>query len=399
MATASILTSYIIKSLVVTLISYLIVRFVPKAEKFFFAPLLVWACFAWYYEFKLRHLAWDFNFTGHPFIKAFCFIGYDIGFYLSFILGLGLLIAMFAELAAPEDEKKSKGKKPERSPMPLFVAALIVGLLSAYMINKGTIAFLSALPDKICYQVLVSFFHIMDEEEMATNMPAYFLPISGLVAGTLVTAMFSRAYKAAKVPAACFLSLFLVPLLTAVVQAFFAEVSVLLIFILPFTAWGERNGTAAEHPRRSEGLYILLSIGIGLLSAFYYLHAGMGAEFFDNNGFIAAYLEPLMYIAGGLTGLCVGTIGDDSFTCDRGAVKGLCFLVLIPITVPGMVEGIAYIIGIIAAVVMLAFAGTGSASSSSGDYDSVVEDERGVRHFAHRSTTNPDTYISEEGDI
>ena len=356
MITYSQLYTFIALNLIIAAGLFLLSVTVKKANGIgMFLLGICWCAFSWYFQLRMEgHLPADLH-SNHIFLQWFVNIVYGFGCWLSIILVFIFGVAGISALLSPDVKAGNKNARnrqkefpgmpsgtgrsvrPDRSLWPLWIVGIIAGLLSAVILNAYMSPALSGIMYNLTYLIYVRLFH------QVTAFPAYYLPAAGIAAGTLVTAIFSRAYRRSAAPAACFFSMLLVPLFTAVLAPLVDLAGSIMVLLLVVSGIVLKNSTP-DVSQRPAWPFILLSLGIGVLSGLYFYTCGVT---FDDIG-------KTMTIVGGIaSGITTACLGYRSYSCENSKFRALFFLGLVPFCTPGFSYGIAFVICLAAAFLFL----------------------------------------------
>ena len=342
MITVQHLYGLIILNLVVLCGLFLLCKLSKKASSF--GELLLAACwlvFSWYYQLRFSgHLPASIHHV-HPFLEMFVTVIYGFGCWLSIMLTFTFAVVSVGQILHPEEssEKKVSKRMPNHSPWPLWIAGLLTGLLSSYVLKASLIPGLNKLMDWITGLIYGTLFH------MRAQFPASYLPAAGIAAGTVAAACFTHAYRRSKVPFLYFLSLVLVPALTAVLAPLADLAGTILVLIFVFAAFQNRN-VEAVYPRRSAIPFVLSALVIGGLSSLYFYLYGPGLVNNDRGLFI---------VGGIVSGITIACLAFKSYMCEDNRFRALYFLAFIPYCAPAFGSAVAYFIQLAASFILMGF--------------------------------------------
>ena len=339
MVTYQYLYTFVIVNLVIVGTLFLLGKVSKKAWAIIELLIAVcWAAFSWYYQLRLsKHLPSNL-YDKHAFLGLFMSVVYNLGCYLSIMFIFFFSIVVITQLLSPDVSfrKQAVANGNNHSPWPLWIAGIAVGLLSAIILNASLIPGLNKLMDAVTKLIYVKLF------SMKASFPAYYIPAAGIAAGTLITACFSSVYRRSRVPFACFLSLVLVPVLTAVFAPLVDFAGSIMVLVLVIAAYVMKDDV--DVPVRNPVPYILLAIGIGALSGLY----------FYANGLVVISNSKAMTIVGGVvSGITIACLASKSFSCESSIFRALYFLAFIPFCTPGFSSAVAYLISLVAAFIFL----------------------------------------------
>ena len=357
MITVQHLYGLIILNLVVLCGLFLLCKLSKKASSF--GELLLAACwlvFSWYYQLRFSgHLPASIH-HAHPFLEMFVTVIYGFGCWLSIMLTFTFAVVSVGQILHPEEssEKKVSKRMPNHSPWPLWIAGLLTGLLSSYVLKASLIPGLNKLMDWITELIYGTLFH------MRAQFPASYLPAAGIAAGTVAAACFTHAYRRSKVPFLYFLSLILVPALTAVLAPLADLAGTILVLIFVFAAFQNRN-VEAVYPRRSAIPFVLSALVIGGLSSLYFYLYGPGLVNNDRGLFI---------VGGIVSGFTIACLGFKSYMCENNRFRSLYYWGLIPYCSLAFGFFVEYIICLVGAFILL---GAGIQSMHSGRAGDRIE--------------------------
>ena len=114
------------------------------------------------------------------------------------------------------------------------------------------------------------------------------------------------------------------------------------MIVLAIAAYSEKDESSAD--KRHAWLYFLLALGIGVLSGFYFYTKDL-AVFSDN--------KVLSLVGGVASGFTIACLGFKSFSHAGSPVPALCILGFIPYCTPAFGAAVAFLINMIAAIVLL----------------------------------------------
>ena len=184
MVTYQTLYTFIIANLVILCVLFLTGKVSKKAWQIIeFLIALCWAGFSWYYELRLsNHLPSGLH-RNHFFLSTFLTVVYGFGCWLSIMLVFFFAVVLVTQLLSPDSAYRKKGiaeSSCNHSPMPLWIAGIAVGLLSALLLNASLIPVLNRLMESITKLIYVKLFH------MSKGFPSYYIPAAGIAAGTII---------------------------------------------------------------------------------------------------------------------------------------------------------------------------------------------------------------------
>ena len=116
-----------------------------------------------------------------------------------------------------------------------------------------------------------------------------------------------------------------------------------MVIVLVIAAYIMKDAVP-DVPVRSPVPFILLAIGTGILSGFY----------FYANGLVIYRDEKVLTIVGGIAaGITIACLAYQSFSCEESIFRALYFLGLIPFCTPGFSSGVAYALALVGAFIFL----------------------------------------------
>ena len=325
-----------------------------------FLASLCWMGFSWYYQLRIGDHLVPGTLSDHFFVSLFVTIVYGFGCWLSFILTFMFAVTGVHSLLSPDVStgKRAVRSRHNHSPWPLWIVCMLAGLISAALLHAGRIPQLNKLMDIFTNLIYEKVLHV------APEFPSCYLPAAGIAAGTIVTACFSGLYRRSALPAVSFLSVILVPVVTAVFAPLVDFAGSLMVIILVIAAYVMKDAVP-DVPVRSPVPFILLAIGTGILSGYY----------FYANGLVIYRDEKVLTIVGGIAaGITIACLAYRSFSCEESIFRALYFLGLIPFCTPGFSSGVAYALALVGAFIFL-----GIGLSSNSDKDKQVNLETNMR--------------------
>ena len=364
-----------------------------------FLSSLCWMGFSWFYQLKVSSLVPSGLLSDHALLEWFLTFVYGFGVWASVMLVFLFGVVGISQLLSPDITvgKKSRKSVHDHSPWPLWTVCVLMGLASAWLLRDARIPQLNKLMEYFTGLIYGKLLQVN------TGFPAFYLPAAGIAAGTVVTACFSGVYRRAGVPALCFLSLPLVPVLTAVFAPLVDFAGSVMVIILVVAAYVMKDQDA-DVPQRSSLPFILLALGTGCLSGLY----------FYANGLVIYRDEKVLTIVGGIAaGITIACLAYRSFSCEDSIFRALYFLGLIPFCTPGFSSGVAYILALAGAAIFLCAGLSGTTDRwrktdspkwapeggpvEDHGYGNISFAERGQMVDAQKSVLWEDTYIGTDG--
>lgn len=357
---------------------------------------ICWLASSWYYQLRLAdHLPADLG--DHVFLSLFLTVVFGFGCVLSifavFVFGS---IAISSALHSDGSQKKDG---PNHSPLPLWIVSLAVGLLSVWILNKNMIPQLTRLMDQIIDLIYVKLF------QSKAQFVSSYIPVAGIAAGSIVPFCLNKLYRNSRVPFLYYPFVVLVPALTAVLAPLVDLLGCVLVIVLAYAAYCEKDEYSSD--KRHAWLYFLMALGVGALSGLY---------FYVNDLTILGDDKALTLVGGLASGFTIACLGFKSYSDVGSPLPSLFLLGLIPYCTPGFGSAIAFIINIVAAIVMLIVGSTGKGSkeiqgplvnpldpnahiilSDNGEFITLNDHGRTVIAVAHSVYAN--TYIDNSGRL
>ena len=251
--------------------------------------------------------------------------------------------------------------KPLHSPWPLWIAGLLGGFVSVYILKESMIPQLNNLTNTVADFIYVKILHT------DAAFPEAYYPAAGIAAGTIITACFTRVYCRSKIGFLCYPAMILVLPLTAVLVTLVDFAGSILVLILVFATiqMKDFNENSYRHPIP----FILLALAVGGLSGYY----------FYMNGLILLEANKAFTIAGGFTsGITVACLAFKAYSCYKdGVFRAMCFLAFIPFCTPGFSYAIAFIVSLIAAFIFLCLGLSGTKIYPGNEEQSDMRDPDG----------------------
>ena len=343
MITYSYLQTYIVINLLIV-VALLMIGKVWKKSMFVMEILamICWAVFSWHYQLDIsKHLPSGL-FKDHYFMSLFVTVVYGFGCWLSIMLTFTFGVIGVSTLMTSDgsSSKKAAQNGQHHTPLPLWAAGFAVGVLSAFILQSSLVPQMNHLMDAITNAIYVKLFH------MNQGFPTCYIPVAGIAAGSLVSACFSGLYRRSKAPFVYFLSLLLVPVLTAVLAPLVDFAGSILVLV--FIAAGFMMKGAVMHCSKPRNVlpYILLSLAIGCLSGLY----------MKANGVVVLGTKQDLNLVGGIaSGVMIAILGYRSYRYSRNIGLSLSLLGFIPFITPGCSSAIAFILSLIGAAFFLIF--------------------------------------------
>lgn len=355
----------VIFNLIALIVLFLLCKLSKKAAGY--GDLLAagcWLVFSWYYQLNFSdHLSAAIH-REHPFLELFVTIIYGFGCWISIILTFSLAVVAVGQILHPEagSEKRIESGNPNNSPWPLWIAGLLIGLFSAYMLKTSLLPGLNKLMDFLTKLIYADLFH------MSARFPDCYLPAAGIAAGTVTAACLTHYYRRSRAPFLYFPGLVLVPVLTAVLAPLTDLAGTILVIVLAFSAYLDKDQWYGSRQRGCIP-FVLPALGIGCLSGLYYYLVAPAA----------AYNSKGLFIAGGVvSGFTIACLGFKSYMCENNRFRALYFLAFIPYCSPAFGSFIEYIISLITAFVFMVIGlgtihmGRGSGTTLSTEVDDPV---------------------------
>lgn len=354
-----------------------------------------WVAFSWFYQIRISgHLPNDL-YDKHLLLYWFVTIAYSFGVYISTV-GIFPIAGISIYLILTREES-SKKYGINRSPLPLWLAGLLVGIISTYLLRTSAVPLLNRILDYFTYLIYGVLF------SNKVSLPAYYIPVAGIAAGTLVTAIFSSFYSHSKVPFIWFAVMVLVPPLTAVLTPFVDLLGSFLVIILAFAAYLMRDEFLG-YKKRPVWPLVTLALLAGILSGIY----------FYVNGLVVMNGAEYLTIVGGIaSGVMILFMTFQTYQCTSNKYRALYFLACIPFITPGFTSAIAFIICLIGSVIVLVLGLSSNHDgepgerltmrTSDGDYiyqsgnGRISFSERGQIVDAMEDGTAMDTYYTMDG--
>lgn len=305
----------------------------------FFLLVVVWMVFSWYYELRMADHLPSRIYHDHGLFAFFLSAVYGLGQYISILSVFFAAVVGIGQLLDPDIKTgtKKRGKVFNHSPLPLWVAGMAVGLLSALVLRQGLIPQLGRLTSFMTDLIYRQLFH------MQPGFPASYVPAAGIAAGTFVALGCSFFYRRSAVPLIWFLPLVFIPVLTAVLAPLVEFAGSILVFIIIFTAFVLRENSL-DYSVRSGVPFVILSLAVGGLSGFY----------FYMNDVVLVGNEKTMTLAGGfIAGITIAALCCRSYRSQDSVMNSLFFLGLIPFCTPGFSFALGYVLSLIGSVFIL----------------------------------------------
>lgn len=367
-----------------------------KLRRYSIVPVIVcWVAFSWYYQIQISGRLPNDLYKNHLLLQWFLTIVYGFGVYLSTVIMFPLAGIVIYQILTREES--SKKYAVNRSPLPLWLAGLLAGIVSAYLLMTSAVPPLNRILDYFTYLIYGILF------SNKVSLPAYYIPVAGIAAGTLVTAIFSSLYSHSKVPFIWFAVMVLVPPLTAVLTPLVDLLGSFLVIILAFAAYLMRDEFLG-YKKRPVWLLIVLALLTGTLSGIY----------FYVNGLVVMNGAEYLTIVGGIaSGIMILFMTFQTYQCTANKYRALYFLACIPFITPGFTSAIAFIICLIGSVIVLVLGLSSNHDSepgertpmrtSDGDYvyqrgnGRITFSERGQIVDAMEDGSAMDTYYTMDG--
>ena len=382
MVTYQQLLTIVVLNIAIVAILFILAASIRKTTGIMLTLIMVcWAAFSWYYQLRLKaHLPANLH-AEHALLGGFVSIAYDLGCYLSL---LGVFFAAIGGIIAfmNADHTPAKGEQ-NHTPWPLWILGLIVGLFSCWALNTRMIPQLNEWMDKLIDLIYVQLFR------SKTSFVTSYIPVAGIAAGTFVPACFSSLYRRSRVPFIWFLSVVLVPGLTAVLAPLTDLLGSILVLILAFAAYTEIGSCNVS--RRGAWVYFLLAIGVGALSSLY---------FYMNDIVILGDNKNMTLVGGLVSGIVIACLGFRMYSAANSPMHALYLLAFIPYCTPAFGSAVAYILSGVAVIIVL-IAGTGiivdpKRQENGSDIITLV-DKEGAIMAAVADPNVPGTYIATNG--
>ncbi|MCR5004597.1 MAG: hypothetical protein K6A77_01710 [Clostridiales bacterium] len=304
--------------------------------------MICWAVFSWHYQLDIsKHLPSGL-FKDHYFMSLFVTVVYGFGCWLSLILTFTFGVIGVSNLMTSDgsSSKKAVLNGQHHTPLPLWAAGLAVGVLSAFALQSSLIPQMNHLMDSITNAIYVKLFH------MNKAFPTCYIPVAGIAAGSFIAACFSGLYHKSKAPFVYFLSLVLVPVLTAILAPLVDFAGSILVLVFIAAGFMMRGAVMYASKKRNPLPYILLAFAIGCLSGLY-----MKA----NHVVVLGTKQDLNLVGGIASGVMIAILGYRSYRYNSNIGLSLSLLGFIPFITPGCSSAIAFILSLIGAAFFLIF--------------------------------------------